>query len=421
MNSLKEIYQEHIKEERYQKYHQIIFKVDLGANTHSILDENVIVENLKILQIIDWMPFLNKIGLVVEDYYVRFMINSCGQYFIKLSIVYPSISTILEYKNSLCILPECNQKIFNYWSCFCQYHSSKSELINDTTLINQYFEKRSEELKNLHDSYQKQENLVHYLKTQFNEPTFEIKNTHIDPNISCHLTIVYDTSNLTDIDLEDDLELDQYIFDSTINNDDDLINHSTLEDILELFDTHLDNESPPFDNTQNNLDECENEPMDLLDTKDDNLVVQEGKLETKDEIDTKDDNLVVQEGKLETKDEIDTDNLVVQEEELETKENNLVVQEEELETKEEPNEYSDESSDESDNEFGNELDNYLDPSDPLEPLENDEMCESSPDLFGTDSELSENEDMHDISKEELEEMIAELAKYHLRNMKGNAS
>ena len=391
INSLKEIYQEHLKEESYQKYHQIIFKVDLNSENNPIQDENIIIQNLKTLQIIDWMPFLNKIGLVVEDYYVRFMINSLGQYFIKLSIVYPSIGTILEYKNSLCLLPGCPEKIFNYWSCFCEYHGSTPDIINNTNLVNQYFENRSEELKKLHQSYQKQENLVHYLKTQFDTPTFELTSLHLDPNISCHLSIIYNESNLTDIDLEDDIELDQYMLNSTIHDDDDIINHSTLEDILQLF------EKDPSDINLEQLEEFKKEPRDELEQLDESK--EESKEEPRDELEQLDESK--EESKEEPRDELEQLEESKEEprDELEQLEENLNVDLEDLD-----------ECDSKDNEgiSEDELDEYLKPS-------NDNEGGSS-DFFDSESEMSDDDDDYDISRKELEEMIEELAQHHLKNM-----
>jgi hypothetical protein len=404
INSLKEIYQEHLKEESYQKYHQIIFKVDLNSENNPIQDENIIIQNLKTLQIIDWMPFLNKIGLVVEDYYVRFMINSLGQYFIKLSIVYPSIGTILEYKNSLCLLPGCPEKIFNYWSCFCEYHGSTPDIINNTNLVNQYFENRSEELKKLHQSYQKQENLVHYLKTQFDTPTFELTSLHLDPNISCHLSIIYNESNLTDIDIEDDIELDQYMLNSTIHDDDDIINHSTLEDILQLF------EKDPSDINLEQLDESKEEskeePRDELEQLDESK--EESKEEPRDELEQLDESKEeprdeleqLEEFKKEPRDELEQLEEFKKEprDELEQLEENLNVDLEDLD-----------ECDSKDNEgiSEDELDEYLKPSNNNEG--------GSSDFFDSESEMSDDDD-YDISRKELEEMIEELAQHHLKNM-----
>ena len=232
MNSLEKVYNQQQEEETYQKFHQVVFKLDVMLNGSKVLDDDQLVNYLKTLQIMDWNPFLNKIGLIVENYDVGFMTNPAGRYFVKLSIVYPSINTILEFKNSQCLHPECNSKILNYWCCFCEGHNSDQALTEDAKLVSEYFDHRSEELKHLYESYQKQEDLVHYLKTQITTPQLNLKSPHLGDNVECELNIVYNTGHLVDIEFEDDDELDRYLFGFVSENDSGDDSDTELQDIL---------------------------------------------------------------------------------------------------------------------------------------------------------------------------------------------
>ena len=107
---------------------------------------------------------------------------------IKFDIYYPSIGSILKYKNSHCIYHECNKIILNYSDYFCPIHLT-DEIINNFEVVNSCFYQKNKELEELYNNYNEQSDLLNCLKNKPDYNLFKITNYKPEENNSGNTTM----------------------------------------------------------------------------------------------------------------------------------------------------------------------------------------------------------------------------------------
>ncbi len=265
---LLENYQDYCNNVEKNRIHIVYFKVLLkhnkkktdtkntdtdGVNDNSNYNLRVITSDdyekvLDIMQTYDFYKFFENNLIIVESYNIEFLVNPTGEYFIKLEILFPQLGSLLEYKNSTCICPGCEETILSYTDFLCNNHLN-SDIINNFDLINNYFYIRSRELEEIYNSYKNQTNINNYLmekESQNNEGMFALNQLNLK-EITCYLKLTTEIDNLIEIDLTsminnldcmimneyccfDDVDIDENI-DYFINYEGDDIIHNDLHKI----------------------------------------------------------------------------------------------------------------------------------------------------------------------------------------------
>jgi hypothetical protein len=304
---LLENYQDYCKNVEKNRIHIVYFKVLLkhnkkntdtkGENDNSYSNSNLRVitsddyeKVLDIMQTYDFYKFFEHNLIIVESYNIEFLVNPSGEYFIKLELLFPQLGSLLEYKNSTCICPGCDETILSYTDFLCNNHLN-SDIINNFDLINNYFYIRSRELEEIYNSYKNQSNINNYLmekESQNNESIFALNQLNLK-EITCYLKLTTEIDDLIEIDLTsminnldcmimneyccfDDIDIDENI-DYFINYEgDDIIHNDSLK-----IDKKEENKNEE-DKNEEDKNEDEDESSTDIDTSDDeyNLDVEIG-------------------------------------------------------------------------------------------------------------------------------------------------
>ena len=162
-NQLLKTYTDYCKNVDKNRLHTVYFKVMLKTDEEKVFTNEDYEKVLDILQTVNFYNFFEKNLIIVENYSIDFLVNAQGDYFIKLELFYPQLGALLEYKNSQCIYPKCNDTIINYTDFFCNNHL-KSDIIDNFDEVNKYFFIRSKELEEIYNSYKNQAEIYNYLK-----------------------------------------------------------------------------------------------------------------------------------------------------------------------------------------------------------------------------------------------------------------
>jgi hypothetical protein len=224
------------------------------------------------------------------------LVNPAGEYFIKFELLFPQLSSLLEYKNSTCICPGCEETILSYTDFLCNNHLN-SDIINNFDLINNYFYIRSRELEEIYNSYKNQTNINNYLtekESQHNEGMFALNELNLK-EITCYLKLTTEIDNLIEIDLTsminnldcmimneyccfDDVDIDENI-DYFINYEGDDIIHNDLHKIDKKEEEVLKKEDEDAEGDKGDEDDDQDDSSSInIDTSDDeyNLDVEIG-------------------------------------------------------------------------------------------------------------------------------------------------
>jgi hypothetical protein len=272
-----------IKLDSYKKYynqldnerlHDIYFKINFKLNNES-LKKTEYQYYLDILQTYNFKDFFAEMDIIIETYAYEFLTNSKDEYFINMKLFYPSIKALLEYKNSLCIYPECTELILNIADFFCQTHLN-SDVINNYEFINSCFDTRNSDLDQIYENYKDQYDLKSCLEkyASKNNNSIIIKTSELD-NVVCFLEITEDIDNMIEISLDAEFsELDCLIMndiDSEISSDDEddiklkkILSNKLLDETYN--EEELDNQEEELNNQEeelNNQEELDNEELDI--------------------------------------------------------------------------------------------------------------------------------------------------------------
>lgn len=251
-NKLLNAYEKYCKDEENNRIREVIFKIIIKSTNNEIIDNNCesYQDYLGTLELFDFYLFFKELNIVIENYSVEFLIDDKGDFYIKFDIYYPSLGSILKYINSQCIYLECNETILNYSDNFCPNHLT-NEIITNFELVNNCFNNKNKELKELYNNYKEQANLYNCLKNKSvnNDNIFKIKNDKIkeeefnyffeliedvDDNISQLISINLNTSK--DLNFQDDLN----------NSDSDKISDTDSD-----IDSETENDLQNLDKTCN--------------------------------------------------------------------------------------------------------------------------------------------------------------------------
>ena len=190
-NQLLKTYSDYCKNVDKNRLHTVYFKIVLKTDECKVFTNEDYEKVLDVLQTVNFYNFFEKNLIIVETYSIDFLVNPQGEYFIKLELLYPQLGALLEYKNSQCIYPECNDTIINYVDFFCNNHL-KSEIIDNFEEVNKYFFIRSKELEEMYNSYKNQMELYNHLKekeTCYDENLFLLESSELD-NIKCYMELI---------------------------------------------------------------------------------------------------------------------------------------------------------------------------------------------------------------------------------------
>ena len=264
-NQLLKTYTDYCKNVDKNRLHTAYFKVILKVDGDKCVSDAKVFTNddyekvLDILQTVNFYNFFQKNTIIVENYNIDFFVNSKGDYFIKLELLYPQLGALLEYKNSQCIYPECNDTIINYADFFCNNHL-KSEIIDNFDEVNKYFLIRAKELEEMYCSYKNQFELYNYLKekgtgkgTGDGNGLFLLEADELD-NVKCYLELIDNSSaeGLVEIELN-----------SMINNLDCMILNDSYTFGLDDSETRYENENEQEDCLIENMSELDESDQEL--------------------------------------------------------------------------------------------------------------------------------------------------------------
>ncbi len=248
-----------------ERLHDIYFKINFKLNNES-LKKTEYQYYLDILQTYNFKDFFAEMDIIIETYAYEFLTNSKDEYFINMKLFYPSIKALLEYKNSLCIYPECTELILNITDFFCQTHLN-SDVINNYEFINSCFDTRNSDLDQIYENYKDQSDLKSCLEkyASKNNNSIIIKTFELG-DVECFLEITEDISNMIEISLDTDFsELDCLIInnmDSEISSDEE--GDIELEKLLsnKLSDENIES-TLILDNEEEDKEEEDKEEEDL--------------------------------------------------------------------------------------------------------------------------------------------------------------
>ena len=256
-NKLLNAYEKYCKDEENNRIREVIFKIIIKSNDNKIIDNNCesYQDYLKTLELFDFYLFFKELNIVIENYSIEFLINNKDDFYIKLDIYYPSLGSILKYINSQCIFPECNEKILNYSDNFCPNHLT-DEIISNFELVNNCFNNKNKELKELYNNYKEQADLYNCLKNKSvnNDNIFKIKNHKIkEEEFDYFFELIEDVndniSQLIEINLNTFKNLND---DLNIESDSD---SDKISDTDSDIDTETENDLQNLDKTCNFEDE----------------------------------------------------------------------------------------------------------------------------------------------------------------------
>ena len=247
-NNLLKTYKKYCKDEENNKIREVFFKIIIKSNKNNQVIENDVEnyqEYLERLELFDFNSFFNNLDIVIETYSINFLIDNNGNFYIKFDIYYPSIGSILKYKNSHCIYHECENIILNYSDYFCPIHLT-DEIMNNFEVVNSCFYQKNKELEELYNNYNEQSDLLNCLKNKPNYNLFKITNNKLEDNdlnecIEYFFELIEETSKLIEIDLNNDI--DDLTFEDELNSH----NSNSNSDI----DTDTENDLQNLDNTCN--------------------------------------------------------------------------------------------------------------------------------------------------------------------------
>jgi hypothetical protein len=231
------------------RINEIYFKIKINSKDED-QDENVDMDYLlDLIQKKDWQTFFINLGIFIQSYNLVFLVDNSNDYFVKFQILVPSLQTLLTNKNHQCVFPDCNEIILNYRTNFCTEHLESNE-INNAPLMTEYFDKHSQELKDIYKNYKEQYNLYNFLskKLKINKKSFDINLENKNIKCNCQLELINDTSKLIEIELTNNIN----DLDCLILNDDIYYEHEKPYD----FQIDID------DLNKIQLDDLENEQIE---------------------------------------------------------------------------------------------------------------------------------------------------------------
>jgi hypothetical protein len=256
------------------RINEIYFKIKINQSNES-LDVDYLLD---LIQKENWEYFFINLGIFIQSYNLVFLVNNSNDYFVKFEILVPSLRTLLTNKNHQCIFPECNEIILNYKTNFCTEHLESPE-INNVQLMTEYFDKHSQELKDIYKNYKEQYNLYNFFsnKLKNNKKSFDINLENKNIKCRCQLELINDTSKLIEIELTNNInELDCLIlnddtyseyekpYDFQIDLED--LNKIQLEELEELEnEENEENENEEDENEENENEESPDIIQDELD------------------------------------------------------------------------------------------------------------------------------------------------------------
>ena len=318
MNKLIEVYNNYSKKPEINRFYEVCFKINFFENNEKI-DNNTYQDYLSEMTRYDFTVFFNQMNIVIENYAYDFLINADSEYFIKFKLYYPSIKSLLEYTNSLCIIDDCNEQILDYSNFVCPKHLTQ-ETLDNFDAINKSFYKRTADLDSLYENYKNQTDLITYLNKIVDQEKgyFVIKSYEIK-KCECRLEITQNTDNLIEIDLEKEISiLDCLILDESDNSDNsDNLSESNEEIINFLKHQNLeeidDDDEEGVDYFESDYDEDEK-----VDEEEVKVDVDEEKVDEEEvKVDVEEEKVKVEEEKVKVEEEVKTD--VVEEEVKELK------------------------------------------------------------------------------------------------------
>ena len=236
-NNLLKTYKKYCKDEENNRIREVCFKIIIKSNDKIIEND---VENyqeyLEKLELFDFNLFFDELDIVIETYSIIFLIDNDGNFYIKFDIYYPSLGSILKYKNSHCIYHKCDNIILNYSDYFCPTHLT-DEIINNFEIVNSCFYEKNKELEELYNNYNEQSDLVNCLKNKPNYNFFKITDNKLEQNnlninLNADVKIEYffelkeETAKLIEIDLNNDIndinDFNDFIFGDELNSNNKL-------------------------------------------------------------------------------------------------------------------------------------------------------------------------------------------------------